>query len=80
MKIKTIEEGAQDMKEEMVGGSLERICSRGINACTGKGVEKEGGGGGGGVGGSGQHPGTLTVELPPPDPVPPWPVSDPVQS
>lgn len=45
MKIKTIEEGAQDMKEEMVGGSLERICSRGINACTGKGVEKEGGGG-----------------------------------
>lgn len=22
--------------------------------------------------------GTLTVELPPPDPVPPWPVSDPV--
>ena len=23
---------------------------------------------------------TLTVELPPPDPVPPWSVSDPVQS
>lgn len=27
----------------------------------------------------GQPPGTLTVQLPPPDPVPPWPAADPVQ-
>ena len=54
---------------------MEPISRRGPNACVEKGVEGDGREerGGGSIW-------TLTVELPPPDPVPPWPVSDPMQS
>ena len=54
---------------------MEPISRRGPNACVEDGVE--------GVGREERGGGsiwTLTVELPPPDPVPPWPVSDPMQS
>ena len=59
---------------EGAGGRWESISRRGPKACLEEGVE--------GDGREERGAGSiriLTVELPPPDPVPPWPVSDPVQ-
>lgn len=75
MKIKTIGRCCTGHEEEI--GAAGSRCAGAAEMCVlGKGVQKEGSRGER----SRQSSGTLTVELPPPDPVPPWPVPDPVQS
>ena len=80
MKIKTIGRGCTGHEGGDGGGKLGADLQEGHKCVYWERCGEGRRGRWGVFGGSGQNPGTLTVELPPPDPVPPWPVSDPVQS